>query len=104
MSCSSPNVNRGIAWIGSCPTCDSSSPTIPAIQPLSGSRGAVRLPQMMIPKIDSTKNSHDPNLSAILPRSGEKIARQIRPKSVPMADDVVASPIAYPASPRRASG
>lgn len=104
MSWSWPKVKRGRACMGSCPTWESSSPAMPAIHPFRGSLGAVRLPQMTMPKMERTKNSHEPNWRAIFPRRGEKTARQTRPKKVPIPEEVVARPMAYPASPLRARG
>ena len=58
----------------------------------------------MMPKMANQKNSHDWNWRAIFPRSGVKKAKQNSPKTVPRKDDVVARPMAGPASPRWAIG
>ncbi len=59
---------------------------------------------MTTPNTAKVKNSQEPNSSASLPMIGEKIARQINPKRVPIADEIVASPMASPALPALANG
>ena len=76
-----------------------SSPRNPAIQPFSGSLGAVRLPQITMPKIASQKNSKDLNLRAKLPISGVKKANISKPMTEPRNEPVVAMPMALPANP-----
>ena len=86
------------------PTSESSRPRNPAIQPFSGSVGAVRFPQTTTPKMPSQKNSQDWNFSASWPSSGVRKARHMIPNTVPMKEEVAESPMAGPASPRWARG
>ena len=99
-----PKENRGNAQRPSAPTMATSSPMNPAIQPLTGSLGAVRLPQMMMPKMENQKNSKLLKFSAKVPISGVSVARNSIPMTEPRNDPVVAIPIALPASPCLASG
>ena len=79
-------------------------PKNPTIQPLSGSLGEVKLPQITTPKTASQKNSKDLKLSAKSPMMGVKKASMKSPMTEPRKDPVVAIPMAFPACPFRASG
>ena len=99
-----PKLNRGYDHRPSIPTIAISRPMKPAIQPLMGSFGAVRLPQMMMPKIANQNISKLLKSSACLPSHGVKNAMTIMPMTDPRNDPVVAMPIARPARPCLASG
>jgi hypothetical protein len=72
-------------------------PIKPAIQPLRGSLGAVRLPHIMMPKMANQTNSKDWKDRATLPIMGVKIDMAIIAMTEPRKEPVVAIPIALPA-------
>ena len=82
------------------PICETISPSMPEIQPLSGSVPAVNWPQIITPKSASRKNSKAPNLSASTASGGVSSSTQSVPVSVPIHDDIVATKIPSPPSPR----
>jgi len=86
------------------PTKEKMMPTMPLIQPLSGSFAAVRFPQIATPNIESQKISKDLNSRARPPSTGVKNERAMSPATEPRKDEVVASPIASAPLPLRARG
>ncbi len=99
-----PKANRGKDHRPSMPTIAISRPMNPAIQPFRGSFGAVRLPQMMMPKIANQNISKLLNSSACLPSHGVNAAITTRPITDPRKEPVVAMPMACPARPCLARG
>src|SRR6056297_3046725 len=80
------------------------SPKKPEIHPFRGSFGAVKLPQIIIPKIVNQKNSKERKLRAAFPRRGVNTASIVIPNKDPRNEPVVAIPIASPARPCFESG
>ncbi len=76
----------------------------PAIQPFSVSPVVVSCPEISTPKSASQKNSGERKESANSPSTGATTASATIPIIPPRKDAEVASPIARPACPLRASG
>ena len=99
-----PKQKRATELTVSRPTMAIIRPIKPEIQPLSGRPPEVRLPQMMMPNTASRNISCELNLSAIFVISGVNSSTQMMLITVPKNDEALATKMARPPLPCRASG